>query len=158
MARKPSLLGYTPPGNGLGAFLGVPYDYPKKEAPFPDLLEPNYDPAQWQARPDGSEKGQGYLGVLHRPDGGVSTEISASFDDVAGGKDIPLMVPTLNRDEVNALLNTPSDDPQFYQKIPRSVFQKAVDYAMSRQREGLPYFAQPYEYVNPPGSNKPKKK
>lgn len=114
---------------------------------FPDLLAPNWDATTWQARPDGSDKGAGYLGILQRPDGGVSTEISASFDDVANGQDIPLMVPTLSRDEVMALLSTPSDDPNFYQKIPQSVFRKAIDFARQRQSQNLPFFARPTDYV-----------
>lgn len=123
------------------------YNRPGHPPPFPDLLAQNVDPSMFGQRPDGTTKGPGYLGVLQRPDGGVSTEISASFDDVANGQDIPLLVPTLNRDEVQALLSTPSDDPHFYDKIPHSVFRKAIDFAMQRQRQNLPYFARPTEYV-----------
>lgn len=120
---------------------------PGHPPPFPDMLAQGVDPSMFGSRPDGADKGQGYLGVLQRPDGGVSTEISASFGDVANGQDIPLMVPTLNREEVQALLNTPSDDPDFYKKIPPSVFHKAIDFARQRQASGLPYFARPTEYI-----------
>lgn len=120
---------------------------PGHPPPFPDLLARGVDPSMFGSRPDGSDKGPGYLGVLQRPDGGVSTEISAAFDDVANGQDIPLMVPTLNREEVQALLSTPSDDPNFYQKIPHTVFQKAIAFARQRQAAGLPLFARPTEYV-----------
>ena len=120
---------------------------PGHPPPFPDLLAQGVNPGMFGARPDGSEKGPGYLGVLQRPDGDVSTEISASFGDVAGGQDIPLMVPTLNRDEVNALLSTPSDDPDFYNKIPHTIIQKAIAFARMREAAGLPYFARPTEYV-----------
>lgn len=57
------------------------------------------------------------------------------------------MVPTLNRDEVNALLSTPSDDPDFYNKIPHTIIQKAIAFARMREAAGLPYFARPTEYV-----------
>lgn len=159
MAKKPSLLGYTPPGAGSGAFLGRKFDQPQKQSLFPELLTQNYDPQEWAKRPDGSDKGQGFLGILQRPDGGVSTEISASFGDkIAGGQDIPLLVPTLTKNEVQSLLSNNAEGSDFFQSVPPSVFEKAIDFARHRQSLGLPYFAQPYEYVPQKYSGAPIKK
>ncbi len=150
MADKNLPFGFAPMANGNTKqyrILPQAQNRPGHPPPFPDMLAQGWDANSWQQRPDGTDKGAGYLGILQRPDGGVSTEISASFDGVANGADIPLMVPTLNREEVQALLTVPSDDPQFYEKIPHTVFQKAIAFARLRQSQGLPYFARPTEYV-----------
>lgn len=99
------------------------------------------DQNEWGPRPDGTKKGTGWLGVLKRPDGGVSTEISIAMDDVNGGKDFPLLVPSLNRKEVDAILAIPTDDPKFMQKVPKSAIDKAVAFAKSRAAEGKSPFA-----------------
>jgi hypothetical protein len=97
-------------------------------------------------RPDGSQKGTGFLGVMQRPDGGVSTELSIGVQDkrINGGKetDIPTMVPGLSKTEKDYLLNTPADkiqtaDPTTFQAIR----QKAVDNAVQRVSGGNSVFA-----------------
>jgi hypothetical protein len=94
----------------------------------------------WGNRPDGTAKGNGFLGALARPDGGVSTEISIGVN--IGGKDldIPTLVPTLTQAERDQLLSLKDD-----QKMPESIVQKAVDHAKSRISQGLPVFAGPGE-------------
>lgn len=92
--------------------------------------------ADYGNRPDGAKKGTGWLGELKRPDGNISTEISASFDDVLGGKDIPLIVPTLSKEELSALLQANPDDDDFFQKIPPSIIQKAIEHAVFRAKDG----------------------
>lgn len=120
---------------------------PGHPPPFPDLLARDWD-TNWGSRPDGTEKGPGFLGVLGRPDGGISTEISASFGpDVADGQDIPLLVPTLTREEVDALLSNNNEGEAFFSALPTSVIDKAIAFAQQRQAQGLPYFARPTEYV-----------
>jgi hypothetical protein len=89
----------------------------------------------WGNRPDGSPKGNGWLGVLKRPDGGVSTEISAQFDNILGGSPIPLLVPTLTPEEIQAMLIHKQGDP-----IPQSIRQKAVEHALMRDKMGLSPF------------------
>lgn len=91
---------------------------------------------QWGNRPNGDPKGAGWLGVLPRPDGGVSTEISAGVE--IGGKEteIPLMVPTLEPQEVQWLLRADTSSPQFYQQMPPSIMQKATDHARQRMALG----------------------
>lgn len=92
-------------------------------------------------RPDGTKKGSGYLGVLKRPDGNVSTEISMSFDDVNNGKDIPLLVPTLTKKEIDTILTIDPKDPDFNRKVPKSAIDKAIDHANMRIKKGKSVFA-----------------
>lgn len=89
---------------------------------------------------DGSAKGRGFLGVLKRPDNDVSSELSISTDAI-GGKDFPLLVPTLTRAEIDRILAVSPDDPQFFQKIPRSAIQKAEIFAKERIAAGESPFA-----------------
>jgi len=83
-------------------------------------------------RNDGTKKGSGFLGVLQRPDGKVSTEISVGVDFGAGEMEIPLLVPTLDQEEIKYLLENepkPSD-------IPKPIMDKAVNHAIQRLKDG----------------------
>jgi hypothetical protein len=114
---------------------------------FADLqADPNTLP-EFGERPDGTKKGTGWLGVLRRPDGGVSTEISISTDAI-GGKDFPLLAPTLTRKEVDAILAIPVDDPKFFEKVPKSAIVKAEKFAIARAADGLSPFAGPSDSHN----------
>jgi hypothetical protein len=97
-------------------------------------------PKNFGSRPDGTPKGAGFLGVLRRPDGGVSTEISIGVNIDGKEIEIPTIVPTLSRDEVQQVLRL-SDD----QKIPEPIVQKAVAFARERMKAGKPVFATPDE-------------
>lgn len=94
-------------------------------------------------RPDGSPKGKGFLGVLQRPDGGVMTEYSVGVN--IGGKevDIPTLVPTLTKGEVQTLLSIKDNE-----KIPDGIMKKAVAYAKQRTAQGKPVFAQEGEQTD----------
>jgi hypothetical protein len=85
-------------------------------------------------RNDGTKKGNGFLGVLTRPDGKVSTEISVGVN--IGGKEmeIPTLVPTLTKAEVSYLLS--GKDPT------KAIVQKAVDHAEKRIKAGKSPFAE----------------
>jgi hypothetical protein len=98
------------------------------------------DRSTWGKRPDGSEKGAGFFGVLKRPDGGISTEISVGLP--IGGKemDVPTLVPTLTEDEKNWLLTHDIKD-----KIPESIMKKAKAHAEERIKAGKSPFARPEE-------------
>jgi len=95
-------------------------------------------------RADGTPKGNGYFGVVKRPDGNISTELSVGVN--LGGKEveIPTMVPTLTAQELQQLLSAPDG-----QMPPESIIQKAVEFARQRQTKGLPYFAAPDEQAAP---------
>lgn len=77
-------------------------------------------------------KGNGWLGPLLRKDGGTSTELSAGFN--IGGKQVqaPLMVPGLDTNELQWLLNTPNDAPDYFQQMPPSILEKAYKHAAMR--------------------------
>jgi len=104
-------------------------------------LDPkSVDRSAWDKRPDGSTKGFGYLGVLARPDGGVSSEISVGVNLGGQDVDIPTMVPGLDKSEVHWLLTTPTD--QIANKLPGSILRKAVEHAKMRLRTGKSPFKQ----------------
>jgi hypothetical protein len=103
--------------------------------------------AEWKPnandlRADGSQKGNGFLGVLKRPDGGVSSELSVGVE--IGGKEVevPSMVPTLSRKEVNYLLTTPVEKlDSADSKMFDGIVQKAAAHAKERIAAGKPVFA-----------------
>lgn len=101
---------------------------------------PKWEPKADSLRPDGTKKGKGWMGVLKRPDGRVSTEISAGVN--IDGKEtlIPLIVPGLAPEELNWLLNTDESSPDFFKKMPPSIMDKAVDHAIRRLKQGASPF------------------
>jgi len=99
------------------------------------------DKSKWSKRVDGSDKGNGYLGVMKRPDGKVSSEISIGVN--IGGKEVelPTMVPTLTKKEINYLLENPVDDKLFTTDIGKGIKKKAIDHARFRLKQGKSPFA-----------------
>lgn len=97
------------------------------------------DPASWDKREDGSQKGNGFLGLLQRPDGGVSSEISIGVEVNGKEMEVPTMVPTLNQKELDYLM-THKPDPA---TMPKSIVQKAIAFAQQRMADGKPVFAGP---------------
>ena len=93
-------------------------------------------------RSDGSEKGLGYFGVLQRPDGDVSTELSIGVEIDGEEVELPLLVPGLSREQIDHLLD--GNEPS------REIVDIAVEHAMSRRRQGLSPFAQDGEQQEPP--------
>lgn len=91
------------------------------------------DQATWGKRTDGSAKGLGFFGALKRPDGQVSSELAIGVN--LGGKEleVPLIVPTLSRGELDHLLNGG--------KPTEVMVQKAVDHAKQRIQAGASPFA-----------------
>ena len=88
-------------------------------------------------REDGTRKGNGWLGPLQMKGGKTATEISMGVE--INGKDflIPSMVPTLNRKEVDYLLNQDELSPAMWETpIGKSIFRKAVDHAKKRLSNG----------------------
>lgn len=89
--------------------------------------------ATWPKRADGSDKGLGYFGVMKRPDGAVSSELSIGVNLEGREMEIPLIVPTLSRNEVKHLLDggKPSSE----------MVDKAVAFAVQRMQSGQSPFA-----------------
>lgn len=79
-------------------------------------------------REDGTFKGPGFMGELKRPDGDVSTELSIGVE--IGGKEveIPMLVPTLTKKEVDHLLS--DGEPT------EAIIDKAVEHAKKRLEQG----------------------
>lgn len=90
-------------------------------------------------RPDGTPKGTGFFGEIPRPDGKISTELSADVD--IDGKNIafPLLVPSLSLEEINHLVSGNPPTPQIYDK--------AIGFAVERMKAGLSPFAGQGEQV-----------
>ena len=97
-----------------------------------DLLKLLFPDESMGTRPDGSLKDVGFLGKLARPDKSFSTELGITVN--LGGEDVnlPLLVPTLKKQEINWLLegNTPTKD----------IVTKAVEHAKDRLGQGLSPF------------------
>jgi len=83
---------------------------------------------------DEREKGLGYFGELKRPDGMVSTELSVGVNVDGREMEIPSLVPTLTKEEIDYLLagNEPTEQ----------IVDKAVEHARERIKQKKSPFAQ----------------
>jgi hypothetical protein len=86
-------------------------------------------------------KGKGYFGALPNKEGGVSTEITSEFEYKGKNVEHPLIVPTLNKAELDHLLSgkKPTD----------AIYSKAEAFAKKRIDEGKSVFAEPTELHYP---------
>ena len=84
-------------------------------------------------RPDGTKKSEGWLGLQKRPDGEVSSEISVGVEIDGEEVLIPLMVPGLEKMELQWLLSTPVNEVA--STVPDSILNKAIDHARKRIKE-----------------------
>jgi hypothetical protein len=105
---------------------------------------PGTDSSQWNKRQDGTDKGNGWLGLLRRPDGSVSSEISVGMEINGKETELPLLVPTLTKDEVQKVLALPLDE-KLFKSLPPAVKSKAIAFAEQRIAEGKSPFASPAE-------------
>jgi len=103
----------------------------------PRVETPEDKGAGYGERPDGSAKQSGFLGELKLPDGGVATEYSVGVKINGKQMDIPTLVPTLTKSEVDMMVN---DIIPNRKRIPDSVMQKAADHAKSRLEQGESVF------------------
>ena len=102
-----------------------------------------WEPNQEDLRADGTQKGTGYFGVMKRPDGDVSTEISVGVTFDGKEVQIPLMVPTHSKEELDYLLNNPADKEDLLDTpIGKSIMDKAVNFSKQRAAKGLSPFYQ----------------
>ena len=88
-------------------------------------------------REDGSLKGSGWLGLVPRKDGGVSTELSMGIE--MDGREVlmPLMVPTLTQGELDYLVN----DHRQGMEVPETIRRKSIDHGIMQMRKGQsPFF------------------
>ena len=94
----------------------------------------------WGLRQNGTPKGQGWLGPMQRLGGGVSSELTVGVNINGKEVDIPSMVPTLNKEEINYLLNSPTSPSIWKTKTGYSIMMKARKHAEERIRQGLSPF------------------
>lgn len=88
-------------------------------------------------------KGLGFLGPLERPDQtGMMSEYSVSQPLNGQDTEMPSMVPTLTRDEVQSILASRGGP------LSPAIYQKAAAYAQFRRNAGLPVFALTGEQQN----------
>lgn len=93
-------------------------------------------------RPDGSQKGTGWVGPINLPDGKVASEYSVQSDAVkVNGKriDFPTLVPTLTPEELNTLRD---DIIPNKKDIPEPIMQKAIAHANQQIAAGQSVFAE----------------
>lgn len=98
------------------------------------------------SRADGTKKGNGFLGSFKLPSGNVASEYSIADSEKLKDKkgnylDYPSLVPTLTKEEVQQTLDAAHKGIP----PPDSVKTKAEAFALDRQKQGKPFFAQPGE-------------
>ena len=94
-------------------------------------------------RADGTKKGSGFFGEIKRPDGNVMTEISIGVGLNGKETQVPLIVPTLTKQEMDYLLKTDPQSKTFMSRMPPAIIDKAVDHAVTRIKQGRSPFADP---------------
>lgn len=101
-------------------------------------------------RADKTQKGMGFFGELKRPGGGVSTEISVGVGINGKEMEIPLIVPSLSKEELDYLLKTPVKSKRFFDDMPPTILQKAMEHAKMRVDQEKSPFAEPGEITEAP--------
>lgn len=102
--------------------------------------------SEYGMRNDGKgKKYTGWLGEQKRIDNpnAVSTEISIGANIDGKEVEIPLMVPTLDNKELKYLLSTNPKSPSFFDKMPKTLINKAFDHANMRMQQGKSPFKEP---------------
>jgi hypothetical protein len=89
----------------------------------------------------GTVKGKGYFGEIPMNQGGVMTEMSSAYGQDGNLVSHPLLVPTLNKQEIDLLGMGLEPTPEIYKK--------AQDYAQQRIGAGQSPFASPQELRYP---------
>lgn len=102
------------------------------------IMYPTMPDSGYGNRPDGTRKGKGYLGELKLPTGGVATEYSIGVEMEGQEVQIPTIVPTLTKGEINMLV---TDIIPNGKKVPEEIVRKAVQHARRRMLENKSPFA-----------------
>ena len=90
---------------------------------------------------EGTVKGKGYFGEIPANRGGAMTELSSAYDQDGKLVSHPLIVPTLNKQEVDLL--------KMGLEPTLEIYKKAQDYAQQRIAAGQSPFASPQELRYP---------
>jgi hypothetical protein len=114
--------------------------------------QPNFNPNKpetWGRRGDNTQKGTGFLGRLPIPGThNIATEMSIGVELEGKEIELPLLVPTLTKNEIDYLL-THNGEPT------KAIESKAIDHARMRIEQGKSPFAQPGEGPESPLIGKP---
>lgn len=94
-------------------------------------------------RPDGTQKGMGFLGELTSPGGWTVTEYSVAEDMNGRRVSFPTVVPTLSSDQINRLLRAADEE----RRPDEDIIQTAREHAMQRMSQGKSPFAQAGEQI-----------
>lgn len=91
------------------------------------------------------KKYSGWLGEKKRLDdpSQISTEISIGVGMNGKEVEIPLMVPGLDKKELNYLLSVDPQKKDFFSKMPKSILEKAMGHAEMRMKQGKSPFKEP---------------
>lgn len=140
----------SPNAPGKPTILGAPVGVNKSignanpvlsQPPNPVTVTPseNFQRTNLGSRADGTPKGKGYFGILKRPDGSVSSEISVGVGFDGKETEIPLLVPGLTDTQIAALLSVPTDKvfslPEY-----DNILKIAIEHAKKRMSQGLSPF------------------
>ena len=96
--------------------------------------------SKYGLRQDGTPKGEGWLGALKRPDGGVMTEYTIGTNINGKDMDIPTIVPTLSPEEIQYLLMSSENHDVLDTPIGQSIIRKAIEHAVMRNKSGMSPF------------------
>jgi hypothetical protein len=96
----------------------------------------DWQPNPQDLRADGTQKGNGWQGPIKRPDGKVMSEISVGVNLEGKDLEIPLIVPTLTKQELDWLAKHDPQSPDFMKTLPKSIGDKAVAHARERMKAG----------------------
>ena len=88
-------------------------------------------------RRDGTPKGNGYFGALKNANGDTVTEFSVGVNIDGEEIDIPTLVPTLNEEEKQQVLDASAG----LGELPDVIVRKAADHAKSRMAAGKSVWA-----------------
>ena len=83
-------------------------------------------------RKDGTNKNSGYFGEIKTKDGKVITELSIGVNFGKGESEIPLVVPTLSREEIDYLANGG--------RASSTIINKAIEHAQERMKFKKSFF------------------
>jgi hypothetical protein len=97
-------------------------------------------------RADKTKKGLGYFGEIKLPNGQVATEYSVGVNLDGKDVEIPTLVPTLTKKELDMMVK---DIIPNGKDVPESIMQKAAEHARIRMKKGKPVFATPNEAPKP---------
>lgn len=109
---------------------------------MPGIIESHI--GKYGLRKDGTKKGSGFLGELKTTSGDVATELSIGVDFGKGETEIPLLVPTLSKQEIDYLLSGG--------KVTKEIADKAIAHAIDRLKSGQSPFANNGDPNSMPGA------